>query len=787
MSSHNATTKSSIPGICTQVLQEHADLLDLLKRLDDYGVEAAEDGRYRSAEELYTDMLRAIDRCDWFYLLKRATIRYLAGNHGDALEDLQQVMRLCPTDVNAYLLAGHILVNQGHLKEALETYEIGCANVDEHDTRYEELCSVAKETGCQVDDAPQQQQQEVPKAPKKTLPFDIVSQIFEMVPVSTRIQLAATCKAWRRDLLSGWPGMWRSIELDGAAIRNKDVVLSNIPGDKVREVKFAIREKTMMRDALKDIVKYNWNQVETIGKCYLSHGGFFVLLMANIPYFVDITAQMGSQRGLQDLMMLNATSLKHIRICQMASHFDSTSISWLMGIFQLCPNLESFVCDIRIIINPSATTPTSPHTDIHFESPLHLKQLCLMTTSLTHMLPQLLYHCPDLEKLTLDPSSYIHDQRWMDRLLDTLEDRCPKLSKLAFKTWMDNRDIAGSIISPAGIASNTTTVGLREICHDVQHTTTPTRSLRRLINKHGSTLYSFQVNIHNTASTSTPDGNEDEYSRSSYAACLMLLSLVRSNNLSNLHLTLDQGNTDSAKQPALLTAIQLASLLGSLQALEVVYLRSTTVNHHVVFEALASLERLRQLDIGTINWRQCSIRGIRTFFSQARALSDVTIIGEVDDKILCAAQYSSSLQRLSFGNYPHRISEEGVACFSDCMFESKLTHLSLKASTRYMEFKDLMPLIRLPMLSKVELFDCDITNDEPASSGAFQPIFQFIRSSRNGAMLTVVVNAQAYYYNISMVGKIGNNDNNSTSKKKRFRVVSRRMFSQVSSTEYYDM
>lgn len=498
---------------------------------------------------------------------------------------------------------------------------------------------------------------------------------------------------------------------------------------------------------------------------------------------------MGSQRALQDLMVLNAKSLKHIRICQMASHFDSTSISWLMGIFQLCPNLESFVCDIRVIINPSATTPTSPHTDIHFESPLHLKQLCLMTTSLTHMLPQLVYHCPDLQQLTLDPSSYIHDRRWMDQLLDTLEDRCPKLSKLSFKKWMDSRDIAGSITAPGGIASNTT-VGLRELCHDVQHTTTPTRSLRRLINKHGSTLYSFQVSIHSTASISTPDDeDEDEYSRSSYAACLMLLSLIRSNNLSNLHLTLDQGYTDSAKQPALLTAIQLASLLGSLQALEVVYLRSTTVNHHVVFEALASLERLRQVDIGTINWRECSIRGIRNFFSQARALTDATIIGEVDDKILCAAQHSSTLQRLSFGNCPHRISEAGVACFSDCMFESKLTHLSLKASTRYMEFKDLMPLIRLPMLSKVELFDSDITTDEPASSGAFESIFQFIRSSRNGAMLTVVVNAQAYYYNISMVEKMMdiNNNNSSSSKKKQFRVVSRRMFSQASSVEYYDM
>ncbi|CDH49469.1 predicted protein [Lichtheimia corymbifera JMRC:FSU:9682] len=206
------------------------------------------------------------------------------------------------------------------------------------------------------------------------------------------------------------------------------------------------------------------------------------------------------------------------------------------------------------------------------------------------------------------------------------------------------------------------------------------------------------------------------------------------------------------------------------------------------FHSLASLERLRQVDIGTINWRECSIRGIRNFFSQARALTDATIIGEVDDKILCAAQHSSTLQRLSFGNCPHRISEAGVACFSDCMFESKLTHLSLKASTRYMEFKDLMPLIRLPMLSKVELFDSDITTDEPASSGAFESIFQFIRSSRNGAMLTVVVNAQAYYYNISMVEKMMDiNNNSSSSKKKQFRVVSRRMFSQASSVEYYDM
>lgn len=209
----------------------------------------------------------------------------------------------------------------------------------------------------------------------------------------------------------------------------------------------------------------------------------------------------------------------------MASHFDSTNISWLMGIFRLCPNLESFVCDLRII-NPNVNVPTSPHPQLDFKSPLCIKQLYIMTTSLTHMLPQLLYHCPDLQQLTLDPTGYIQNKHWMDQLLDTLDERCPNLSKLSFKTWSDRRDNTESMITYG--FTTTPTHGLRELCHDVQHTTTPTRSLRRLINKHGNTLYSFQVNIHNASTSTQQSGNEDDYSRSSYAACLMLLPLVRS-------------------------------------------------------------------------------------------------------------------------------------------------------------------------------------------------------------------------------------------------------------------
>lgn len=465
----------------------------------------------------------------------------------------------------------------------------------------------------------------------------------------------------------------------------------------------------------------------------------------------------------------------------MASHFDSTNISWLMGIFRLCPNLESFVCDLRIT-NPNVNVPTSPHPQLDFKSPLRIKQLYIMTTPLTHMLPQLLYHCPDLQQLTLDPTGYIQNKHWMDQLLDTLDERCPNLSKLSFKTWSDRRDNTESMITSG--FTTTPTHGLRELCHDVQHTTTPTRSLRRLINKHGNTLYSFQVNIHNASTSTQQSGNEDDYSRSSYAACLMLLPLVRSSHLSHIHLTLDQGYVESVKQqPPLLSAIQLASILGSLYGLEVVYLRSATVNHPVVFEALSSLDRLQKLDIGTIHWRECSIRGLRAFFSQSRCITDVTIIGEVDDKILCAAQFSTTLKRLSFGNNVHRISEAGIACFSESMLESRLTHLSMKASTRYMGFEDLMSLTRLPKLCKLELFDSDITTEKPASSGAFASIFKFIQSSRNGSMLTVVVNAQANYYNISMVETSTNNSN----QKKQFRVVSRRMFSQVSTIEYYDM
>ncbi|KAI7880236.1 hypothetical protein K492DRAFT_188016 [Lichtheimia hyalospora FSU 10163] len=173
-------------------------------------------------------------------------------------------MKSYPDQVNSYLLAGQILLDQGRLQKALETYHIGCVNVTHHDLRYQELCTALENLERQI--AKEAKQTVKAQTPKKTLPFDIVSHIFSMVPVSTRVQLAATCKDWRRDLLlSGWPGMWHTIDLDGASIRNKDIVLSNIPGDQVRQVMFAIREKNIMHDTLKDIVKYNWNQVETIG------------------------------------------------------------------------------------------------------------------------------------------------------------------------------------------------------------------------------------------------------------------------------------------------------------------------------------------------------------------------------------------------------------------------------------------------------------------------------------------------------------------------------------------
>ena len=82
-----------------------------------------ERGQFRSAENIFS---RIIEREPQFAEAwnKRATVRFLAGNHNGSAKDIAQVLQLEPRHFGALSGLGMIHMHNGDWKNALKTYEL---------------------------------------------------------------------------------------------------------------------------------------------------------------------------------------------------------------------------------------------------------------------------------------------------------------------------------------------------------------------------------------------------------------------------------------------------------------------------------------------------------------------------------------------------------------------------------------------------------------------------------------------------------------------------------------